>query len=224
MVPNAQDDVVRLFHALCDSRDAAHAHDEEVHPAFFAEFPQERPQGVLRSPGRDAAKRALAQTWGVPQTKRVRAALCFPRVSARAGRDAADVVGGGRAVRAGDEVYEGAFADAGFTCDDDVAEGEVRGEALGEGDESVLVCVSPEPPVKNVEVPYLDWLSDLAIALDCVGVSEGVSWCDGLNGSRRVNLKIGKDTLSCSHRAGRLRGGKFGRMASPRQPRWPQTR
>ena len=98
LVPNAQDDVVCLFHAFRDSRDATHTHDEEVYPAFLAEFPQERPQGMLRSPRSDAAKRALAQTGGVPQTKRMRAGLCFPSMSTRAGRDAADVVGGGRAV------------------------------------------------------------------------------------------------------------------------------
>ena len=121
LVPDAQYGFVRLSHAPRDSRNAAHAHDEEVHTAFLAELPEERPQRMLRSPGGDVPKRALAQPRCVPQTKRVRAGPRFPSVSARTGGDATDIVCGGRAVCAGDEVDEGAFTDAGFTCDDDVA-------------------------------------------------------------------------------------------------------
>ena len=56
--------------------------------------------------------------------------------------------------------------------------------------------------------PYLDWLSVLAINLECVGISEGVPWCDGLSGSRRVNLKIVNDYLELAviaQEGGRLR-------------------
>ena len=95
LVPNAEDDPVRLFHAHRDSREATHAHDEEVHPAFLAEFPQERAQRMLRSLGRDIPKRSFAQTGCIPQPKRVRLGLCLPSVTSRAGGDAADIVGGG---------------------------------------------------------------------------------------------------------------------------------
>lgn len=98
LIANAEDGIVRLFHALCDPRDAAHTEDEEVYPAFLAEFPEERSEGMLRSLGGDVSKRALAKSRGVPETKRVRVGVCFPGVCSGASGDAADVVGGGRGV------------------------------------------------------------------------------------------------------------------------------
>ena len=96
MVTNAEDDVVGLLHALGDPCDATHAEDEEMYSAILAEFPEERTQGMLRRPGGDVSKRALAEPRGVPETEGM--GICVPSVRGRAGGDADDVVGGGCAV------------------------------------------------------------------------------------------------------------------------------
>lgn len=76
---------------------------------------------MLRSLGRDASKRTLTQSGGIPQMKCMCPMVRLPSMTTRAGGDATDVVGSGRSIGTGDEIDKGAFTDAGLTRDDNVA-------------------------------------------------------------------------------------------------------
>ena len=72
MVTESEDRVVRLFHAIRDSPATSKTDDDEVNASAPAKFCEEGSQGVVCVFGGRAARRAYAQSGGVPETERLR--------------------------------------------------------------------------------------------------------------------------------------------------------